>query len=167
MPRGRAPAPGPGAANRTDLVNPPAQPVSAVPGQGYGVAADQQEAQRIAPMSGGGTAPPAGPGGPQSSPPSGGPPGPNELQAMSDAYNGPGTSLALNRPTERPNEPVTAGLPVGPGPGPESLTGVGAAARENVIEQGTLNNLLQSMSSQPNATSAVKALAAVASSGAQ
>lgn len=30
----------------------------------------------------------------------------------------------INRPTERPNEPVTAGLPVGPGPGPRMDTAV-------------------------------------------
>lgn len=29
----------------------------------------------------------------------------------------------LLRPTERPNEPVTSGLPLGPGPGPEVLGG--------------------------------------------
>lgn len=139
-----------------------------MPGQGYGVAADQQEAQRIAPMAGGATSqPPASPGGPASSPPSQGQPGPQDLMAMMQAHNGPGNSMLLNRPTERPNEPVTAGLPVGPGPGPQSLTGVGAAARENVVEQGTLNNLLQSLSSQPNATSAVKALASIAAAGQQ
>ena len=31
-------------------------------------------------------------------------------------------ALNLARPTERPAEPVTTGLPVGPGPGPEVLT---------------------------------------------
>ena len=29
--------------------------------------------------------------------------------------------LNFEAPTERPNEPVTAGLPIGPGPGPEAL----------------------------------------------
>lgn len=29
---------------------------------------------------------------------------------------------ALNAPTARPNEPITAGLAMGPGPGPEALT---------------------------------------------
>lgn len=29
----------------------------------------------------------------------------------------------LMRPTSRPGEPVTAGLPVGPGPGPEAVSG--------------------------------------------
>lgn len=33
----------------------------------------------------------------------------------------PGEMGALDRPTERPGEPVTAGLPSGPGPGPEAL----------------------------------------------
>lgn len=85
--------------------------------------------------------------------------------AMTQAHNGPGNSLNLMRPTERPNEPVTAGLPVGPGPGPESLTGVGAAARQNGIEQGTIQHFLQGLASQPGATSAVKDLASRAMSG--
>lgn len=33
-------------------------------------------------------------------------------------------NLSLTRPTERPNEPVTAGIPAGPGPGPEALGNV-------------------------------------------
>lgn len=32
------------------------------------------------------------------------------------------SALALHRPTDRPQEPVTAGVPVGPGPGPEALS---------------------------------------------
>lgn len=32
------------------------------------------------------------------------------------------TQQPFTRPTERPNEPVTAGLPNSPGPGPEALT---------------------------------------------
>lgn len=163
MPRGRAPSP---QSNRTDLLSP--APVTTVPGQGYGVAAEQQAAQRTIPTANGPTltpnAPPAGPGGPASSPPSQGP-GPQDLQAMVDAHNGPGNSLALDRPTERPNEPVTAGLPVGPGHGPEGLTGVGAAARENVVQQGTLKNLLTSIASAPGATSALRDLAARATGG--
>ncbi len=108
-------------------------------------------------MSGGGPPTPPGPGGqpqPQQDP-----------MAMAAAHNGPGTSLALDRPTERPNEPVTQGLPVGPGAGPEALTGVGAAARDSSIEQGTLSHLLQSMASQPSATSAIQFLADRAASG--
>lgn len=33
----------------------------------------------------------------------------------------PGAFGSLTRPTERPDEPITAGLPSGPGPGPEAL----------------------------------------------
>lgn len=35
----------------------------------------------------------------------------------------------LNAPTQRPNEPVTAGAPSGPGPGPAAI-GLGMTARE-------------------------------------
>jgi hypothetical protein len=31
----------------------------------------------------------------------------------------------LHDPTARPDEPITAGLPTGPGPGPEALSAVG------------------------------------------
>jgi hypothetical protein len=34
----------------------------------------------------------------------------------------------LNRPTEAPNEPITAGLPMGAGPGPEAIPPVGVGA---------------------------------------
>ncbi len=33
----------------------------------------------------------------------------------------PGARGPLTRPTERPNEPITAGLSTGPGPGPSGL----------------------------------------------
>lgn len=165
MPRGRAPSPN---SNRTDL-NVPA-PITTAPNQPYGQAAQQQVAQRAIPMAGAPTmpanAPPAGPGGPQSSPPAAGAPGPDQLQAMTIAHNGPGDSLLLDRPTERPNEPVTHGLPSGPGGGPETLTGVGAAAREGAVDQSTLKNLLTNMAAMPGATQAVQDLAARAQGGA-
>ena len=156
MPRGRAPTPSPGAGNRTDLVNPPPQPISAVPGQDYGLAANQQEAQQIAPMSGGGAPTPPGPGGQ--------PQAPNPLAAAM-GHEGPGASLAIDRPTERPNEPVAHGLPVGPGAGPEALQGVGAVTRDATMEGGTLTHLLASMAAQPSATSAIQYLAGRAASG--
>lgn len=34
----------------------------------------------------------------------------------------PGSVTPLDAPTSRPGEPVTAGIPLGPGPGPEVLT---------------------------------------------
>lgn len=166
MPRSRGPSP---QSNRTDQLSP--APVTTVTGQGYGDAAAQQAAQRSIPTANGPTMPaaqaPQSPGAPASSgiPPQGAP-GPSDLMSMVQAHNGPGNQ-DFTRPTERPNEPVTHGIPGGPGAGPEALTGVGAAAREGTIEQSTLKNLLQNLSTQPGATSAVKALAAVANSGAQ
>ena len=73
---------------RTDLNMAP----SAVPGQTYGEAGAQMAAQRAVPM--GAPAAPAAPSAPTSTPGQYGP---------------------LDRPTERPNEPVTAGAPFGPG----------------------------------------------------
>ena len=96
--------------NRTDL----AAPVTAPTGQPYGVRAQQIAAQGAIPM---GPQPIASPG-----PGPGGPPPPIDMAAMQAgmaqhaAIHGP--PQPLNRPTERPNEPVTHGLPVGPGGGP-------------------------------------------------
>ena len=73
---------------RTDLNMAP----TAVPGQTYGEAGAQMAAQRAVPM--GAPAAPAAPKAPTVAPGQYGP---------------------LDRPTERPNEPVTAGAPFGPG----------------------------------------------------
>lgn len=145
--------------NRADLTRPTS---STVPNQTYGEAAQQRAAQQAIPMGqppiAGGTAPPPSPSGPPQQPQL------QDVLAAAQAHNGPG-DRPFTRPTERPNEPVTSGLPMGPGPGPESLQGVGAAARQNVIEQGTLSHLLTSMASQPNSTSAIRDLAARAQTG--
>jgi hypothetical protein len=60
-----------------------------VPGQPYGVAAEQKRAMGVVPMASGRQAPPR-----------------------------------LDAPSARPSEPVQAGLPSGPGPGPEALGGM-------------------------------------------
>lgn len=73
---------------RTDLNMAP----SAVPGQTYGEAGAQMAAQRAVPM--------------------GAPAAPSAPKAPTVA---PGQYGPLDRPTERPNEPVTAGAPFGPG----------------------------------------------------
>jgi hypothetical protein len=139
--------------NRSDLTRPTSQ---AVPGQEYGEAAQQRSAQQAIPMG----QPPLPTPQAQSAPTSQGP-----MSALSGApmvgANGP-----LTRPTERPNEPVTHGLPMGPGGGPEVLDGIGAAAREGAVEQGTLSHLLTSIAASPGATSAIKDLAARAQGGA-
>lgn len=121
-------------------------------------------------MAGGATAPPPqSPGAPPSSattPAPGGAPG-GDLMAQLQAHGASvGAGAPLDRPTERPDEPVTHGLPVGPGGGPQVLNGIGGAAREGAVEQGTLTNLLQHLSTQPGATSAIQDLASRAMGGA-
>lgn len=92
--------------NRTDLQG--AQlPVNAPRGLPYGDRAKLVAAERAVPMGTPGAGTVAPPAGGQGTPPS---PGPQ-----------PG-SLPFLGGTERPGEPVTAGLPVGPGPGPEVLS---------------------------------------------
>lgn len=149
--------------NRTDRLVP--ETPTAAPGQPYGEAGQQMASQRAVPISGTPTVAPQSPGAPGSSSPQTpqGAPG-ADLMAQAQGFNGPGNQDFL-RPTERPNEPVTHGLPVGPGAGPEALTGIGAAARQGTIEQGTMQNLLQGLAQQPGATSAIKDLASRAASG--
>ena len=158
MPRSARSASRPLTPNRSDLTRPTS---TTVPGQGYGEAAQQRAAQQAIPMGSppiAGGSSPAAPSAPAQQPQL------QDVLAAAQAHNGPG-NLPLTRPTERPNEPVTHGLPVGPGAGPEALGGVGAAARENVVEQGTLRNLLTNIAAAPGATSAIRDLAARAQGG--
>lgn len=106
----RTGTPGKSYSNRTDLQS--HQPAMAVPGQTYGLASQQLQAQHAMPLPGG--AANAGPVQNPPTPPSGGMPlGPGAL---------PGSLGPLHAPTNRPGEPVTHGLPTGPGGGPEVLT---------------------------------------------
>lgn len=87
--------------NRTDLNNPPQPGMATFKGQPYGVAGQQQAAQQAVP-----TGQPALQGSPA------GPAGPGVPVPAGPA---PGSFGAFDRPTERPDEPVTAGIPTGPG----------------------------------------------------
>jgi len=93
--------------NRSDLATPgPRITAGNVPtGQAYGQAAAQNRALQVQPTAGGASSTPAASGG-------GAPP----------AAIAPGSIPGLTDPTANPNEPVTAGLPVGPGVGPEALS---------------------------------------------
>lgn len=91
----RTGTPGTNYPNRTDMT----QPVRVATGQTYGRAGEQADAQRALPLPA--PAPPPAP------------------PAQGTVTAGPLTPL--NAPTQRPNEPLTAGLPTGPGPGPEIL----------------------------------------------
>jgi len=121
--------------NRTDLNT--SLPVTTVPGQGYGEAAQQQAAQQAIPM---GSTPV--PGATASAPA----PMPQQAPAqqtqmpqatMSDqmpatpqAYPG---DLPFLHPTMYPNEPITAGIDSGPGPGSEALYGTPAPVARDLI----------------------------------
>src|SRR5689334_2097510 len=106
----RVGSPGKNYQNRTDLH----QPIRVAPDQQYGQAQALENAQRVIPLP------------TQSSAPA------QAAPASSPAPAGAGpTSGPFTRPTDRPNEPVTAGLPTGPGPGPEILTS-GAGPNDTV-----------------------------------
>ena len=91
--------PGTAYGNRTDLN----MPISTVPGQDYGKAAVQRAAQRAVPMA----------ASPSSS-------APIQAQTSAAPMPQPGSFPHLE-PTQRPNEPVTTGLPFGPGAGLEAM----------------------------------------------
>jgi len=110
-PSNPAPVSGPGRlARRTDG----RQPVMALPDAKYGENAAYISAQQGAPL-----------------PQAGGPPSPasSMIHSSSSAGSGAGAGPAgpsmpapLAAGSQRPREPVTAGVPIGAGPGPEVLT---------------------------------------------
>ena len=89
--------------NRADLRGGPL-PVSTAPSTGYGTRAAQEAAQRAVPMG---------------QPPS--PAGAAGVPTPAPAGPAPGSLGDPLRPTERPGEPLTAGIATGAGPGPEAL----------------------------------------------
>lgn len=118
--------------NRTDL-NEHQAPMAAT-GQGYGVKGAQLEAQRQIPL----------PNTPQQMAP--------QQPQMAQAPVGPAPgSLPFDHPTNRPNEPITAGMPFGPGGGPEMLGQAPSVAQQ-----------LSAMASMPNASSTLQDIAAAA-----
>ena len=153
--------PGTAYPQRTDLQS--AEPVTVAKSQNYGERAQQQAAQRAVPIAGPQAAQSAAQAAPQASPsaPPTQPPTPPAQSFPPAPPQGPGV-LPWMHPTARPNEPVTAGLPTGPGPGPESMTGIGAIVANQAAEQGSLKNLLSSLANAPASSSAIRDLAAVA-----
>lgn len=123
-------------AKRT-ITNKPAQAVSPVPGQMYGAGVEQMQMQRSMPAPNLRSASsPGSSAGPAVSPAARMPgeppqpvlqpePAPSEAErfqrTLSAAQQMQGQMGTLRRPTNRPDEPVTAGLPTGPGGGPEML----------------------------------------------
>jgi len=85
-------------------------PVQTGPSQQYGQAAASARSQSVVPLA------------PQSITPAAPVPAPSAPTGQGPAPIPPGGFGDPLRPTERPDEPVTSGLPIGPGPGPEALT---------------------------------------------
>lgn len=133
MPRARKPGsggarqgePGRAYANRTDLSG-------SYTGQQYGQATAQRQSMQAVPV-----AAPGGPSAPVPAPASTAPP--------------PGSAGPFNRPTDRPGEPVTAGLPIGPGAGPEAM-GMGDSTQEDLRTLAPYLPTLELLTSQPGSS---------------
>ena len=99
--------------NRSDLRNPAKKiAAKAAPGQTCGEAGKQIAAQKAVPMA---------------APPTDVAPAPQRVA--------PGQLGPLNRPTERPNEPVTAGAPFGPGPTPQGMAYMGPRNADPILDE--------------------------------
>jgi hypothetical protein len=149
-------------------------------GQTYGKAQQQQQAMRTVPMAPQPTlippntpAPPAGtfgPGGGATPPPGSPSPGGGGLASLLQLSGGPNSPAPqgqpsahpalpdsplppLDRPSERPNEPVTAGAATGPGPGTSALPSGPVAAGGT-----SLSTMLSAIAQQSNSRT-VQALA--------
>lgn len=131
-PANPAPVSGPGAHSRRTDGGVSHQAISAVPDQGYGDAKEQKDAQRAAPMAG--TAPMPSP-----APLAGGGSGGGGGAAQSDR-------VPFGAPSQRPDEPITAGSAHGPGPGPEALSYGNLAPNPGYQPDGYLTNMLGSLS---------------------
>lgn len=133
-----APVSGPGRlARRTDRS--PSQKIRELPDAAYGDAKEFNDLQKQAPL--------------QNSP-------------QPTALGAPGTApgkmplssvIPLNAPTQRPDEPVTAGSNFGPGPGPEALGNATGQAADYSSARSTLQSIA-SASNNPEAAALLKML---------
>lgn len=140
MPRGgsRQGKPNTAYGNRTDLNN-PKLPVTAVPGQEYGQATAQKNAQAINPMA-------AAPLNQPSSQPQG---TPDPTQAPPFTGPTPGSLPDLFGPTQNPNEHFMTGVNAGPGQGSSALA-------PNPFANNQASAILTTLQSIPNPSSQVQ-----------
>lgn len=131
-------------------------------GQAYGVASEQREALAAQPMPE--AAPPAGGGAPMQAPLPAPPEGMAGMPAPADPFAA-ALSMAPPDPNEmlfaesgRPDEPVTAGAPVGAGPGSEVLTFAGAYRRNTRRGPGPTTQALEALVAAGNGNPALAAL---------
>lgn len=126
-----APVSGPGRlAKRTD-----SQPVRSPGGLPYGENADFKDLQSSAPMA-------------QAASPT-----PDVRQGSAAAMSAP-LPTPINAPTQRPDEPVTAGASVGAGPGPESLSVSGGIKGQSRRDAQELKKYLPSLVKTANSPNA-------------
>ena len=115
------------------------QKIRELPDAQYGEAAEFNSLQKQAPLANVPSAPSGGaPAGPR--------PNPTPLSSV----------IPLNAPTQRPDEPVTAGSNFGPGPGPEAL-GLGRGQADYSSARATLASIAQA-SNNPEAAALLKML---------
>jgi hypothetical protein len=130
--------------NRTDLNNRGPQPITAAPGEPYGQRKMLEDAERAVPM--GGTPQPATQLATPASTATNQPPAPPAPVVE------PGT-IPFDGPTERPNEPITAGLHTAYG-----------SVNQNTRGHVNLAATLENAAASPNATPRIQMLAEIAKS---
>jgi hypothetical protein len=136
-----APVSGPGRlARRTDRS--PSQKIRELPDAQYGEASEFNSLQKQAPLE---NVPKTGPAPAPTAP--GTQPGGMPLSSV----------IPLNAPTQRPDEPVTAGSNFGPGPGPEALGNAGGQAADYSSARSTLQSIAAA-SNNPEAAALLKML---------
>lgn len=111
------------------------------PGKGYSNRTDLQMKPDMAQNSAA-TGGDAATGGPRPAPP---------MSVPDDTPN-------MSDPTNRPNEPVTAGLPSGPGPGPEALTGFDPRIEETRRLNARWGPILAPLAEDPETPASVRVL---------
>lgn len=165
MPRGRGGqrqgSPGTLYENRNDLASAEPVAVKTAPNQQYGQQTAQVAAQKEVPIAAPpGPALPAPVTTPSASPAPGGAPPTAAGGVLHPTSAEPG-ELSWTGPSQRPQEPITAGMPQGPGPGTDVLTGIGAIANRRA-PQDTATTLLATLAMQPTAGSQLRDLARLA-----
>lgn len=141
--------PGQAYGNRTDLNR--SMPIETATDQGYGVAAEQQAAQRAIPVASQPT-PGAQPGNPAQGPGVIPPVQPQTITGQLPSVQKYPGELKFTHPTDYPDEPLTTGLPIGDGAGPEVM--------HTFAPQ--IGSALQSLAAAPGASAMVMDLAKAA-----
>lgn len=70
----------------------------------------------------------------------------------------PDDSPMMSDPTARPDEPVTAGLDMGPGPGREALTGFDPRTQETAVIAAKWGPVLDHLSNKPDTPDSVRVM---------